>query len=170
MSNSMSGEERRKANVIAPWLTRLALLTSAGKEQMTKERVFLYVQLLAGEIPLSAFTDASLAEIAGGCEFFPAYAPLKTALLTWNRDHTAQNRIAPPSTDAMHALLETRRAAERRDSEVRADWGDPFKVRESADRIGDDHPLRDYLGRLLASLVKRHAPQNLHLLRPEWIE
>ena len=149
------------------WLTMLKHVTRLTSEPVTEDKLAAYAGLLADEFGPEAFTKASLHLVAEQQEFFPAYATLRPLLAGYL---TSQRTIPPPASDAMHALLEARQAQEQRDAEVRTDWADPFKVRESAAKIGDDHPMRERLGRMLAALVKRHAPQNLGLLRPEWLE
>lgn len=143
---------------------------------MTKGRLFLYVEMLASDatgVPLGAFTDASLQEIASGCEFFPAYAVLKTALQTWLDLHPVVPRLANISADFQEYLDEQEnKPAHRdrlldRDARCRADWSDPQKIRESIAKL-DGHPMRHHLGKILGNAVRANAPENLGYLPPEW--
>lgn len=62
------------------WLTKLALLTSAGNTTVSKERLGLMATILADDFPPEVFSDKSLTEVAESMEFFPAYAALKSSL------------------------------------------------------------------------------------------
>lgn len=170
----MTNEERKKANVIGPWLAKLALATSAGQEKMTKDRLFLYVQLLSNEVQLTAFTDQSLADVAKGCEFFPAYAVLKTALEAWHEEHKPKP-LALPLPDNLREQIDELRdntnwrdKIEREAAVAKMDWMDPNKVRASAANL-DGHPMRIVLGRMLARILRKHAPENLGYLPPEFL-
>ena len=48
------------------WVTKLALLTVGGKTPPTKQQIGLYADTLASDLAVSAFTDASLHEVASG--------------------------------------------------------------------------------------------------------
>lgn len=62
-----------------------------------------------------------------------------------------------------------RKVAEER-AEAKRDWSDPWKVKASM-RLVLSSPVRQLeLGRLLAAVVNRHAPENVGLLRPEWLD
>lgn len=53
-------------------------------------------------------------------------------------------------------------------SEAKRDWSDPAKVQASM-RLVLSSPVKQLeLGRMLAALVHRHAPENLGLLPPAW--
>ena len=157
------------------WVSKLALLTVGGKTPPTKQQIGLYAMTLAAELPASAFTEASLHEVAQGCEFFPAYSVVKTALEGWHEAHE-QKRLASPVTARFQEYLDERqdtvaykaRLAERM-ADAKSDWQDPGKVRASAHRIGADHPHRLLVGRMLAALVRRHDPENLGHLPPEFL-
>lgn len=159
----------------AIWVAKLSLLTTGGRTPPTKQTINLYAEILAADLPMGAFTEASLHEVAGGCEFFPAYSVVKTALEAWHA--TAKLLAIPsPTSVAMQERLDEydnndthqRRLADRM-AAAKADWQDPAKVRASVMGIGDDHPQRIRVGRVLAAVVRRHAPENLGYLPPEFI-
>lgn len=157
------------------WVTKLALLTVGGKTPPTKQQIGLYATTLAVDLPQAAFTEASLQEVASGCEFFPAYSVVKTALEAWYSSARLRALASPVSimfteyfdeqqnTDAHKQRLVDRLAA------AKSDWQDPGKIRASAHRIGEDHPHRLLVGRILAALVLRHAPENISFVPPEFL-
>lgn len=155
---------KRPLTLQEKWLTRLANVTSAGREPITEARLIEMGEMMAREIPLSALTDASREYIAAACEYFPPWAVLKTGLLAWHRDHP--DRLLLEYDGAVADIQQQRQAESDRLDELAAEWGDPVRVRASAQKIGNSL----HLGRFLATLIKRHAPQNLGELRPEWIE
>lgn len=110
------------------WVTRLALLTAAGREPITMAHIREYGDMLTREIPLSALTDASREHIAANCErgFFPPWPILKAGLLAWQRDHPTQLRIGSAVPGSFLAALEELRIARAeqaaRDRENRASW------------------------------------------------
>jgi hypothetical protein len=58
----------------------------------------------------------------------------------------------------------------REQAEAKADWSDPAKVRSSRDLVLSS-PIRQLeFGRMLAALVSKHAPINLGMLPPEWLD
>lgn len=175
----MTNEERQKANVIGPWVAKLALATSAGQEKMTKERLFLYVQLLASEFPVAAFTDASLKSIVAGTEYFPAWAVLKTGLDAW-LEANRPKALAPPISEKLRTSLQEHldemednadnkaRRADRLQA-AKEDWSDPDKIRASLLKLDETTPYwKARLGRFLGQLVRKHAPENLGYLPPEF--
>lgn len=160
------------------WLTQLKHLTRTGSEPVTRDKLAGYVLLLLEEFDSAVFTRQSLEAVSSGCEFFPAYAVLKTALMTW-RDAPPPLRLSAPAPTIPDSLRQ--RVDEMRDDElwkarladersvVVADWKDHSKIRVAV-RSLEGHPWRDRLGRMLAGLVSRHAPENIALLPPEWHE
>ena len=157
------------------WVSKLALLTVGGKTPPTKQQIGLYAMTLASELPASVFTEASLHEVAAGCEFFPAYSVVKTALEAWHESARVR-ALASPKSFAFQAYLDEQTNSQAhkqlmadRFAAAKSDWQDPNKVRASAVRIGADHPHRMRLGRMLAALVGKHAPENLGHLPPEFL-
>ena len=148
------------------WVTKLALLTAAGREPITMAHIREYGDMLTREIPLSALTDASREHIAANCErgFFPPWPILKAGLLAWYTDHP--DRLMLEYDGAVASIHQQRQAEADRLHELAVEWGDPARVRASVRKVGDDRVM----GRFLASLIKRHALQNLGELRPEWIQ
>lgn len=156
------------------WLSKLALLTVGGKTPPTKQQIGLYAMTLAAELPLGAFTEASLKEVANGCEFFPAYSVVKTALEAWHATERVRSLSSPVSDAVRRRLDEMQDNDAHRDrvsdrmADAKSDWADPVKVRESVRNIGEDHPHRLDMGRILFSLVKQHAPLNIWHIPPEF--
>lgn len=175
---AMSNKERQAANVIAPWLTSLAGLTTGGKEPMTKERLLLYTQILSREMPAAAFTMESLYAVADGCEFFPTYKTLKEALDKWRAANTPSvNLPRTPISQSLEEHLDERADNDtyrakmsKRMADAKADWSNPDIVRQTVTKIDVTHPMRMVVGRFFAGLVRKHAPQNLGLLLPEWLD
>lgn len=156
------------------WVTKLSLLTAGGKTPPAKSTLGLYAATLANDLPMSVFCEASCHEVAVGCEFFPAYSVLLTALQAWH-ETSERKRLASPVSVAFREHLDElqnneahkARLADRL-AEARDDWSQPWKIRESLANIGEDHPHRLRLGRMLAALVRKHAPDNLGHIPPEF--
>jgi hypothetical protein len=132
---------------------------------------------LAEKFPATAFTDRSLDDIAAECAFFPAYKVLIAVLETWHKEHVKERGPAPQYSSSLQEYLDERADNEtykfkiaRRMADAKADWSDPEKVRATAAKIDPTHPLRLTVGRFFAALVRKHAPQNLGLLLPEWLD
>ena len=169
-------DKSQRLQQITLWLTKLALLTSGGKTPVTKQQIGLYATIFSDEVQIGAFSDESLTAICGGCEFFPAYAVLKKALVSWWETHEAARvpRAEPPAPLREHFdELEGNEAHRERQAELAAgikrSWQSPVSVREAVARL-EDAPagLRLSLGRMLGAAVKRHAPENLGFVPPEF--
>jgi hypothetical protein len=174
------------------WVTRLALLTSGGRQPPSQEQLGLYALTLATEMPAHCLTDASLSVIANGCEYFPAFSVLKTGLEGWIVERQA---IAGARGIEMPAIVLERimdgcngqpgpklaawlngkgvwpddRGVWPGSVRVTAerveavrDWSDPGKI-AAALRGLRGHPREAMLTGMLHGLVSRHAPGNLHL-------
>lgn len=164
---------RDKTRHVLTWVTKLALLTTSGREPVTKEKVGLYVQALM-EIPEEAFNDETLKLVSTGSEYFPAFAIVRTALTTWAEEHKPKP-LALPLPDNLREQIDELRdntnwrdKIEREAAVAKMDWMDPNKVRESAAKL-DGHKMRMVLGRMLARMVRKHAPENLGHLPPEFL-
>lgn len=71
--------------------------------------------------------------------------------------------------EAPNDALRRKLAAEHATAE--ASWGNLSEIAVYAKvRALRDHPMRPILGRMLAAAVRRHAPQHLGLLPPEFLE
>lgn len=149
-------------------------VTRPTSEPITKDKLAAYAALLAEEFGAEAFTPESLKLVGEDHEFFPAYATVRNALLGYlarrrnialpgNMPANLQERIDELQNNEAH-LERLRTRAEL----VKADWSDPVKIRATIRNIGNDHPRRDQMGRLLFGLVKRHAPENLEHIPPGW--
>lgn len=160
---------------IGRWLLKLRRSTAAGNEEVSQEQLAEYTMWLCQDFRLSAFTDASAKHIAEQSEFFPRWAVLRAGLAEWVDHHPEQPRIASAIPDSLARHIEElqdeqawqHRAEEQRAS-ARRDWADPAKIRAAIRNIGKDHPRRDQMGRLLAGLVRKYAPDNLCHIPAEW--
>lgn len=153
------------AKTVRDWLKALGVLCADNQpERQASAKLAAYAPLLAIEFPAKAFTPASLRAIAAKCKFFPAYAELVELLGEWQRE----NQPARPAITDQREPDAWMAKIEREKAQAQADWSDPIKVRQSLAGIGLDHPMRDYLGRMLGSLVAKHAPENLGLVPPAW--
>jgi len=117
------------------------------------------------------------AECANG--FWPRWAILKAFIASYQATVAARSeqlRIGSTISQTLQAHIDEiqsneahrERFAERM-GRVREDWLDPHKVRQSAAKILADPRKQDELGKVLARLVKQHAPANLDLLPPAWL-
>lgn len=168
----MAGREQLK--VSANWLRMLRELTRGGSDPVTKEQLAAYAKILADDFGSECLTASSARWVAEQHEFFPAWKPLRAALVQWSIDNprTAKpaGQLSPDAQEWFDELAGNdahRRREADRDERIRASWADPGNVRASAQLL-DDHPRRLIMGRMLAGLVGRHAPQNLAFLPPEW--
>lgn len=156
------------------WLGELRQLTRDGKDRVTKEQLAAYAKIIAEDFNPLCLTTASARWVAEQYEFFPAWKPLRAALVQWSIDNprTAKpaGQLSPDAQEWFDELAGNDAHRQReadRDQRIRASWADPGNVRASAQLL-DDHPRRLIMGRMLAGLVGRHAPQNLAFLPPGW--
>lgn len=162
---------------ITLWLTKLALLTSGGKMPVTKQQIGLYATIFSDEVAIGAFCDASLTAIAAGCEFFPAYAVLKTALVTWWDGQQASRQPAVEYSRPFQEYLdeqqnsdEHRRRVAEREAGLKQSWASPEAVRAAVLTIEREAApaYRALLGRVLGTVVARRAPDNLAFVPAEF--
>lgn len=160
---------------IGMWLAALRRATSAGHDPVDPETLAEYTVWLAADFPLTVFSAESVKWMAEQSQYFPKWAILKAGLTDWQEAHPAVPRLAFRPSSALAERIEEltddqawRRRIQRDRDDAKADWSDPHKVVASANRIGDDHPFRFRLGRMLGALVGKHAPQNLAYLPPDW--
>ena len=172
-------DKSQRLQQITLWLTKLALLTSGGKTPVTKQQIGLYAAIFSDEMPIGAFSDESLTAICGGCEFFPAYAVLKTALASWwEAQEASRNPPAPVERSAsfqeyLDEMLNNEDHQARmveRAAAIKASWQSPAAVRSAVLKVEEDAApaFRDLLGRMLGTIVARHAPENLGHIPPEY--
>lgn len=142
----------------AEWMAALAPLIRprspvAAATQLGKMLEFL------GDIPDSAFTEASITAIAPALKRSPSFAEVRAALQAY-----ARSLDAPTDQDPLQdtATMRERARWEARQDELRAEWNDPDGIRARIRTC--DGELR-FL-RLLAGLVLQWAPQHLGLLPP----
>jgi hypothetical protein len=154
--------------LIRQWLQSLGVLVATGMSVTdAKERLATFAPLLASEFDARFFCQRSLAFVAKQCKFFPTFSEICEHLHEFGADlRTSQLLLAGP--DRSETAWKSRIESERSDA-VR-DWSDPYKVRSSMQLVLSSDVEQFRLGHMLAGLVKRHAPQNLGLLPPDWIE
>lgn len=140
---------------------------------MTKQQIGLYATILCDEVAIAAFTDGSLKDVAAKHSFFPPFAAVKTSLNEWLSDHPVAPRIGTTVSDSLQRRInELQDSQDHRDRladralAIKDDWSDPAKIRMSLNKIGDDHPMRDLMCKVLAGLIRKHAPQNLGYMPP----
>jgi hypothetical protein len=152
--------------IVRDWLKSLGLLCAGtGSVKDAQAKAAAYVPMLAREFRTEAFTVASLAAVARACKFFPSFGELTTALSAWWEDNAPTANV--PLIAGTHQD-EWRQRVEREKAEAKADWQQPDVVRHAI-RSLDGHPKRAELGRMLAALINRHAPENLGLLPPAFL-
>ncbi len=162
---------------IGQWLIRLRRVTAAGFEDVTKEVLADYTGWLAQDFPLSVFTDASVKFIAEQSQYFPKWAILSAALMDWRGKHPDVPRIEGPMSESVRrhiSMLNNDEDWQREQMELRVDclasWRDPHRVAATVAKIRgiESDALSTALGCLLAIAVKRHAPENLGFVAPQW--
>lgn len=85
--------QRAKVGDVRNWVEALGVLCSDNMTPTEAEmKVQAYVPVLQDDFPPAAFCQDSLAHVARGCKFFPAYSDVHTHLSAWWRAH----RPAPP--------------------------------------------------------------------------
>ena len=149
---------------IGRWIAKLRRMTAAGSEDVSAEQLGEYAAWLAADFPVSVFTDASCKAAAEAGPWFPAWAVLHTFLADWRTEHPDTPRIAGPPKPDPDAW---KRQAEADRARHTIEWSDAKKVQWAVLHL-DGHPMRMELGRMLAGLLVRHAPENLHCLPPEF--
>lgn len=162
---------------VGKWLTRLRRATAAGSEAVDADQLGDYAIWLAADFPLSVFTAGSAKHIAEQSQYFPKWAVLKAALTDWQSAHPDVPRIAYQPSEVLRARIEElqdgtayfRRVADEREI-AKADWSEPWKVRASVANVQQNAApaFRLVLGRMLANLVRQHAPENLGHVPPEF--
>jgi hypothetical protein len=155
---------------VRQWLQSLGVLVATGMSVAdAKERLAVFVPLLAAEFSGRYFNAQSLAFVARRSKFFPTFSEVCDGLHEWGLTLTGRSDhlIEGPARDE-NAAWKANIAAQRAESQ--RDWSDPRKVRSSRDLVLSDEVKQLELGRMLAALVNRHAPQNVGLLPPQWLE
>jgi hypothetical protein len=159
----------RTEREVAIWLTDLGKLT-AGHAPLAdaKAKIATLSAALAAEFDASTFNRASLLHVARRCKFFPTFGEACEALAEWRKEHPRHVAIAAPISDPNEDL----RRKHREEHEVaEASWHGITDTQIRAKiRALDGHPMRLMLGHMLATAIRRHAPQHLGLLPPEFIE
>lgn len=158
---------RREETDVRNWVKALGGLCAGNLSLKEAEaRMTAYAPMLAREFRSEAFCVASLAFVARTySRHSPTFGEIANALSAWWEDNAPTANvplITGPKQDDWRQRVEQERA------EAAADWADPAKVRASAASLVG-HPRRLELGRMLAALVNRHAPQNVALLPPEFL-
>ena len=146
---------------VSEWLTALGSLcagTMTQDEATTK--IMAYTPMLRHEFRAEAFTATTLAHVARGCKFFPAFSEICTLLAAWVHVH-------PIVTDHLRLSDQRARDFHQSRSEAARDWSQPDIVMRAAKSL-DGHPMRDILSKMLGALVMRHAMRNVSYLPPEF--
>jgi len=150
------------------WLKSLGVLVAGSMSVAdARERIATYCPLLEQEFAPEIFNARSLAFVAQRQKYFPSFHEVCMHLTAWAEDRTPPKRLAITDQTA-EVDWKAQHARER--AEAKADWSDPAKVRRSRDNVLSSPVRQLEFGRMLAALVKRHAPQNLPVLPPEWRE
>lgn len=152
------------SDTVRDWLKALGALTAAVMtNNEAKARVSAIATLLANEFPTAAFCPASLAHVARECRHFPTYAELCDLLGPWWKQHRPEPTMIETDT--------WQERQQRAEDERAGSWIliTDTEIREKIRNL-NGHPLRSYLGRLLATCIARHAPKKLGLLPPEFLK
>ena len=158
---------RHEETDVRNWVKALGGLCAGNLSLKEAEaRMTAYAPMLAREFAPNAFTVASLAAVARACSHHsPTFGEISNALSAWWEDNAPTANvplIAGPQQDPWRQRVERERA------ETKADWQEPEAVRRAiASLVGQ--PRRLELGRMLAAMIHRHAPQNVGLLPPEFL-
>jgi hypothetical protein len=158
----------RTEHAVAVWLTDLGKLT-AGHAPLAdaKAKIATLAAALAAEFDASTFNRASLLHVGRRCKFFPTFGEACEALAEWRSQHPRHAAIAAPEHNP-NKDLEDKLAKEHEAAE--ASWRHISEPAIFAKvRALDQHPMRLLLGRMLATAVRRHQPQMLGLLPPEFL-
>lgn len=156
-------------NLVRQWLQSLGVLVATGMSVAdAKERLAVFVPLLAVEFDSRFFNAETLAFVAKHSKFFPTFSEICASLHDWGTTLRSSERLLEGPASATENAWKTKIDAER--AQAIRDWSDPIKVQSSMRLVLSDELKQLELGRMLASLVARHAPQNLGLLPPKWIE
>jgi hypothetical protein len=92
-----------RTDYVSDWLKALGALSAANMSAAdARAKIVAYRPMLAAEYPDWCFTQASLAAVAKGFTFFPAYGELAQALTAWRKDNAPAGaydkpRIAGPA-------------------------------------------------------------------------
>lgn len=85
--------------IVRDWLKALgALVSSSVSFEEAASRLDVFVPFISRDVPVEAFTAASLHAIAQQCKFWPSYCELSGMLRRWWADNNPNRapRIAPP--------------------------------------------------------------------------
>ncbi len=118
--------------------------------------------------------------MAAGCEFFPAYSVLRTALVTWNEQHQARLRPRIAHSDAFQLWMDEqennaihRQRVADRAATIEDSWHNTEALRVHVQKIKDLWTQSPALGtvnaRVLVTALRRNAPENLAHLPAAWL-
>lgn len=155
---------RQHLRAATEWLNDLANLT-AGPTPLadSKPKIATLAAALAEDYPAAAFNRQSLVVVAKASKFFPTYSEICAILSPWWKER----RPKPIAIASDQPAAVRQREIER---EARESWQNitPEQVRAKIRTIRAGWQPRTY-GPFLASALRKHAPQHLGLLPPEWL-
>ena len=156
---------RDHLHTVTSWLNDLNDLT-AGQTPLAdaKRKIAALAAALSEEYPAGAFTRQSLVVVAKAGTFFPSFGEICKTLSPW----WMERRPPPLAIASDQPASIKQREVER---EVRESWEGitPEKIRAKVREI-DNCPMSRVMGHMFGTAVRKHAPQHLGLLRPEWLE
>lgn len=155
---------RDHLHAITSWLNDLNDLT-AGHAPLVdaKRKIAALAAALSEEYPAGAFTRQSLVVVAKASTFFPGFGEICKTLSPW----WLERRPQPLAITSDQPASVKQREIER---EVRESWqGITAEQARAKIRALNGNPMRLTLGHMLASALRKHAPQHLGLLPPEWL-
>jgi hypothetical protein len=170
----MSSRNSPRIVQVAQWLRRLSTLTRSPTK-ITQVALSDYTKLLKAEFSDSLFTDEALQRIASEFQFFPSFSTLKVALIEIEKERQLrllEHPMADSLRERVDQITNSPEHKQRQDelvASVKADWSNRANVRSSLAKL-ETSPMRLVLGKMLAGLLVKHAPRNLDILPPEFIE
>lgn len=147
------------------WIAMLAKLVAPANSPEAAKALAAMLPFL-GDYPEAAFNLQSLEHVARTTRRLPSFAELTEALSGWWREN--RPRPLAISYEATREGWQDQHARER--AEAKADWSDPAKVTSSMRLVLSSEVKQLDLGRMLAALVRLHAPHNVGLLPPKWLK
>lgn len=148
------------------WLAMLAKLV-APMDPATAGKALSDMLPWLRHLPDAAFTMASLEAVARQCKRVPVYGELREHLSSWWNEHR-------PPLPALHGPDEWQQRIDQQHANAQESW-DGITTSNIRDRIiaanaAPNNGMRQAMRGILTTAVARHAPQQLGMLPPEWLE